>query len=276
MSKVLCPVDFSEASLNAVEYAANIAAKMKYSLHLVNVFTEDEFNKVVNSVRLNKSFKEAFGEAKVKLDAICKEVNNNYKSQGLVNCENEVSLGELEDVLLDQSKESEVQVIVMGTTGVGKSTWIGSNTSHMVLKCTKPLFCIPIKASYTGFEKIVYATDIDESDKIIIQDVVSFALTFNSRIYALHLYSKLDKLEEMEINVFFDELKSFIPYKKISFESIKYDGELSHSLIKYMQDKGCSLLAIYSKNRGALESLFHKSLAKELSVISNQPLMILK
>ena len=122
----------------------------------------------------------------------------------------------------------------------------------------------------------MYATDIEEDDKVKLQDVISLATQFGSRVTVLHLNEYHNMLEKTVINDFFEELRSFLRYDKIRFDSIDYAGSLSEGLLSYMDSNSGDLLVVYSKHRNYLQNILHKSLSKKLSVVSQKPLLVLK
>ncbi|MDH5400448.1 MAG: universal stress protein [Cyclobacteriaceae bacterium] len=277
MSKILCPVDFSPASLNALEYATRIAEKSGSVLNIFHFFTEEEFNEIVSEEKISKSFKELLGLATSRLENIANVIMKEGKRHGLAGCHASVELGELGHGIAQKAAEGH-QLIVMGTTGLGAKgkKWMGSNTSNVIKKSTVPVLSVPESTAYSGFKKMVYASDFYEEDKIKIQDVIAYATMFDARINVVHFTQGHNKLEEIEIRNFFTELESFVQYRKIEFESRSYKSDLSHALLDYMEEVEGDLLAIYSRERGFVEALMHKSVAKKLSVISNKPVLILK
>ena len=52
MKKLLCPIDFSEASLNALEFAVAIGERENSHLMLLNIFTSSDFNKIADNLVL--------------------------------------------------------------------------------------------------------------------------------------------------------------------------------------------------------------------------------
>ena len=276
MSKILCPVDFSPTSLNAIEFATILAEKNQAVLHLVNVFTEHEFNTIVDLDEVTKSYKELLAMANAKLEGIAAAVMTEGEKKGLLECETEIALGDLKDTVTTMANSGDYEMVVMGTTGIGKSVFIGSNTSYVVEKSNIPVLSVPDESKYSGFRKIIYATDIQEEDKIKVQDVVSIATLFDSRITVLHLNEYQSLLEKSVIKDFFNELDSFVRYDKISFDSIDYAGNLSEGLLDYLNSNNGDLLVVYSKHRNYLESLLHRSVSKRLSVISEKPILVLK
>lgn len=45
MNNILCPVDFSDASLTAVEFAVKIAKRHSTSIKLIHIITEAEYSR---------------------------------------------------------------------------------------------------------------------------------------------------------------------------------------------------------------------------------------
>lgn len=276
MSRILCPVDFSEASLNAVEFAAHIACKFNARLTLVNVFTEEDFNQIVSEEELEGTFNDQIERASSRLAGIAEKINQDFEEYDAFPVDHEVITGELIKTLVDFSYQQDYSLIVMGTTGVGKSSWVGSKTSHFLSKVSIPVLCIPKESTYTGFTKLVYATDISSEDRKHIQEVISLATVFDARIYVVHMSKDANEVDEEKLTQFFEDLKSFIQYNKLSFNSKVILNSLSEDLLAYMNETKSEMLVVYSRQRSYFKNLVHKSLAKELSKVSNRPIFVLK
>ena len=273
MNKIVCPVDFSPTSLNAIEFASAIGEKFHSQITLLHVFTERDFNNIVGDEAVGKSFKTLMTMAKNKLNGLADEINEAY--EGKLTCNARLELGELVDQLEDLHAEEDFDLIVMGTTGVSrvKGVFFGSNTEDVLENIKIPILCVPEKAEYRDFKKIVYASDFMEEDKVAIQEVISFATFFNARINVLHI--NLSDSDE-KYNQFVNELKSFIQYNKISFVNKQYDDDIGQGINEYVSEEDCDLLVVFRKQRSFVESIFHKSLTKILSFSTDKPLFVLK
>ena len=58
MNKILCPIDFSDTSLNAIEFAVEIGKKSQSKITLLHVYNEEDFNRDIGSEALGNYFKE--------------------------------------------------------------------------------------------------------------------------------------------------------------------------------------------------------------------------
>ena len=276
MSKVLCPVDFSTASLNAIEFATRIAEKQNSSLLLVHSFTAEEFNRIVGSESIDRNYRELLEAAEQKLQNLAKKVRDMSDSKILA-CQYEVLMGNLTEQILRKLGEEEFDLIVMGTTGISATGMsLGSNTSKIIEKSPVPVFCVPENASYVGFKKIIYATDYQPDDKKALQDVVSFAILFDARINVVHLSHHQAEEDREAFHQFMEELKSFVQYDKISYDIIFSKDQTSLALEDYFYHQDADLLVLLSKRRNFLENLFHKSVTRQLSFVIDKPFQVIK
>ncbi len=273
MNKIICPVDFSTPSLNAIEFAVEIGKKFHSHITLFHVFTERDFNKIVGKETVGKSFKELMAMANNRLKRLAENINQ--ECEGQLTCQTQLELGELNDKLVETIEKEGHDILVMGTTGVSKTdgVFFGSNTEEVISEVKIPTLCIPQEASFEGFRKIVYASDFMKEDKQAIQEVISFATVFNARISVLHInLGDNDK----EYNAFVNDLKSFIQYNKISFVNKKFKDNIGMGIEEYMHEENSDLLVVFRKQRNFVESIFHKSLTKILSYSTDKPLFVLK
>lgn len=273
MNKILCPVDFSSTSINALEFAVEIGKKYHSQLTLVHIFTESEFNKIVGEEAVGKSFKALLAMAENKLASLAGSIMQD--GPGLVKCEYRVELGELTDMVNEIVTAENYDVVIMGTSGISQTdgVFFGSNTEHVIEKVKAPILCVPGNATYTEFKKIVYASDFMKEDRVAIQKVISLATLFDSRINVLHINVNND---ESEYQHFVEELKSFVQYDKISFVNKKYNDDISIGINEYINQENADLLVVFRKQRGFVETIFHKSLTKVLSFSTEKPLYVLK
>ncbi len=273
MNRILCPVDFSETSLNAIEFAVEIAKKFHSRVTLLHIFTENDFNKVLGKSATGKTFKELLAIANNKLKALANTIASDY--EGIIKCDYLLEMGELTEKIKEVAFDDNYDLIVMGTTGVSKTNGVffGSNTEDVIDDVKKPILCVPKTASFKQFKKIVYGSDFLKQDRLAIQDVISFATMFDARVHVVHI--NLNDSEK-EYNQFITELKSFIQYNKITFVNKNYKDEIGDGLNEYMKQESGDLLVVFKRKRGFVESIFSKSLTQILSYSTDKPLLVLK
>jgi nucleotide-binding universal stress UspA family protein len=276
MKKILCPIDFSNASLNAIEYATRIAEKHQGTLALLYVFTENDFNKVIENENLPLQFDDLIDEAKYRLRKLSEEIKAESLAKGLQDCYYYLKTGDLEDNIVNFAKEEKYSLIVMGTKGVSDVTeaFMGSNTVRVIESTTCPVLCVPEKATYSGFTKVVYATDYQDKDKDAIQLLLLLIQPFNPTIKMLHVGQSEKKVKVEHLQEYKDEMISYVNYNKLDFVYEVYDDEPNLAIDRYMIKEDCDLLVLLTHERNFFEKLFHDSLSKKMSYFSDYPLLI--
>lgn len=277
MNKILCPIDFSTASLNALEFAVAIGEKNHSEIILLNIFTEADFNMILKHDGISSEYKELLKHAEDKLKSIRDEINKISQPQGLDNCTYQLKSGKVVDVLSDCAKEDKVDLIVVGTTGASgfDKRYIGSKAVSIVEHAKCNVLCVPENRDYNGINKIVYATDYQEEDKIAIQLQVLLAGQMNASVDILHISHHNDTIDKAIYEDYINEIKAFVSYDNLSFNRKVYH-HISEGLEDYMKTTESDLLVLLYKKRDFFDDIFHHSLTKHLSNFSDFPFMVMK
>ncbi len=135
---ILCPIDFSDASRKAVQYAREFAAGMGASVHLLNVVEPRPMavDITLNYVPLEEDLEKAAAED---LQLLLQEL-----LKGGIKAECSVEFGNPADVILDKSAELDVNLVIMGSHGKkGLSRFImGSVAETVVRKANCPVLIV--------------------------------------------------------------------------------------------------------------------------------------
>src|SRR6187399_2676121 len=126
INKILVPIDFSEISIHALEYAALIARQAEAEILLLHVFESYSHNTMLEMVVdftdiMEKGIQDKMDEIKSK--------NANLKG---VTIHSKVATGKIHSEIERVAREEDIKLIVMGTHGVSGVTniakfIIGSN-----------------------------------------------------------------------------------------------------------------------------------------------------
>lgn len=275
MNRILCPLDFSDASLTALEFATRIAEKHSSSLKLVHVITSSEYNeKLVESGDV--AFQLMREEIGTKLGAISLEINDASKHDYEI-CTHEILFGDFTEKLTETIQKENISMVVMGTYGAKdvNEASMGSNTVKIINKSKIPVLSIPTNAEYHDFDRIVYGSELDTEDKMMLKQVINFLFPFNSHLYLVHVTENPQKDKEVYKD-YSDEIKSYINYDKLDVEEFATHEDVSIALEHTLNVHDAHLLVLVHKSRNLLSNLFHKSLTKRMSYLTNFPLLALR
>ena len=277
MKKILCPIDFSEVSLNALEFAVVIGEKEESDLTLLNIFTRSDYNKILNSEHVEEEYEQLLEIAETKLAAISTTVMKGSQNKGLQSCNYLLKSGKIVDVLSQIADEQKFDLIVMGTTGHSayERKYLGGKAEKIIEHTHCSVLCIPENLSFHGIERIVYATDYQEEDKIAIQQLIAFSKVIKAKLEVLHVSHHNDTVDKAIFEDFKEEIINFVHNEDISFNRVVFK-HVANGINKYMGESNADLLVLLNKRKNFLDTLFHTSLTHHLDKFTDYPLMILK
>lgn len=272
---ILCPTDFSECSLNAIEYASKLGEKYQARLILFHVPDKEDYLKLFSKKQEGENF---LLFSKTKLDNLVDEVEKESLPQGLKSCDAVIQEGDVVDTILEFAEEKGVDLIVMGTEGVNdfKKNYIGTRSSRVIERSDRDVFVIPRKVFFKMPKKLVYATDYMEEDKLAIQKVVELAAFYDAEIDIVHVGTKLRAIDKALHQTMVSELKPFVRYEKVNYLLKSYRDEPGLGLESYLiTAKGDALITL-SKKKTWFDQVFTKNLSKKMSYFINKPLLVIK
>lgn len=136
--KILCPVDFSEASRNAVRYAHEFAKGMGAELVLLNIVEPRPMavDMSLSYVPLEEDLEKAARED-------LEEIIRMEKEKG-VEVQAEVRIGTPSELILETAEELDVNLVILGSHGKSglSRLLMGSVAESVVRKATCPVLIV--------------------------------------------------------------------------------------------------------------------------------------
>jgi len=271
---ILCPTDFSECSLNAIEYAAKIGEEKGATLILFHVPDQEDYEKLFPGNQLSESLQ----TAQRKLKRLVETVREESLDKGLSECKGILQEGKTVSSILDFSEREKVDLVIMGTEGINevKKNYIGTKSSKVVLKAACDVFIIPRKVFFKAPRKLVYATDYLEEDKLAIQKVIELAKYYEAEVDVVHVSTRVKIIDKAQHLLMMEELIPFVNYEKINFVLKSYRDEPGLGLENYLITAKGDILFTLSRKKSWFEQLFTKNLSKKMSYFINKPLYVVK
>lgn len=268
--KILCPVDLQEASLNAINYAGDLAKRIGIPLTLMHVvpeatlirqeaFTSDEL------LRLE-------GKAEELLEKICHETGNQFD----ILCDYLIEKVDLGGGVAKIAAQYGYGLIVTGTNGaneIGKYLF-GTNAMDIIENTRIPVIVVPADHYDTRVDHIVYASNYQEGDHENITQLLDLANSLNASVTILHVSTEenptsIDMFEAYS-DFIFDKFYYTVP---LNIEQIVHKHPVQ-GIMEFMQKNGGDLLAMLTHHRNFFENAFHKSVTKQFAMIAEYPIMV--
>jgi nucleotide-binding universal stress UspA family protein len=272
---ILCPTDFSECSLNAIEYACKLGEKHQSHLILFHVLNREDYLKLAPR---DPEGKHQLDFVNQKLRNLQIAVEEEGIKNGLKSCGIALKEGKIVQDTLSFAQEKKVDLIVVGTEGMNelRENIIGSRSSRLVEQSDRDILVVPRKVFFKRPRKFVYASDYLEEDKLAIQKVVEWAAFFNAEIDLVHVSSSHKAIDKILHMTMVDEIKPFVRYDKINYVLKSYRDDLALGLENYLQVAKGDILVTLSKKKSFFDQIFSKNLSKKMSYFLNKPLWVIK
>ncbi len=287
IKRLLVPIDFSDYSRNACRFAIRMAEKLRaevellyayYSPDLITVPYDESFAFDGNLTPHMESIRE---QAKQSLEQYVKELKKEMKEENIAGVPLDYMLvdGSVADVILKAGDIYQSDMIVLGMRGAGKrkSDFIGSSTRKVIEKATIPVLAIPENCWFdekNWSNKIIYATDFDESDFTAIRKLMGLVSRFDMKVYCIHVGGKLsDYWEKIKMEGLREYFKSSYPGFRV--ECILLDNpDVMEGLDEFIRKTNVDIISLTTHKRNIITKWLYPSLAQKLFYHTNIPLLV--
>lgn len=214
MKNILLPTDFSETSINAMEYAVQLFLEEDCTFYVLNTY--------LPVYLYTPSVYESFAMATVDMGEIYKTQSEEGVNNVIDNLSDTFPTGNhdyigissfntlyaaMESLALDYK----IDCIVMGTKGATglQDVFLGSQTMNTVKRSKVPVMGIPLGCTYQKPKDILFATNYETgSDQVGLHFLRDICTSHISRLIFLNVYygSSLDDKQQenkYELDVFF-------------------------------------------------------------------------
>ena len=271
MKTIIVPTDFSEISLNAVKYAADMACALNTNLSILHVVGIPK-NFIESSPPIY-SVTELVEQAEKELKLL--------KIQMLVRTHNKIDvfiktiIGEFVSVLDDYSAMFKTYAIVMGAESAGsvERIFFGGKTISAARRLPYPLIVVPNKAEFTGLKKVGLACDFkDVIETVPVYGIASLLKACSAELYVLHVSQEsgdsFSQATDEETGLFHAILGEFNPkYRFIQ------GADIEKEITEFADKNKLDLLIVIPKKHNLVGQLFHRSHSKQLVLQSHVPVM---
>lgn len=271
MKNILVPIDFSDASFNAVSYAAFLANVFNARLILVHaynheyVFNKNAGAKIYDSREESEEAYEKF--LREEIDGIIRKFT--VKIEGII------MKGKPVNVIDEIAGKINPEIIVLGMKGKGESNSLfGSTTTKMIAKTSIPLLIIPKNAGYQTIDTITVASDFNDEKLLFNFPVLEqLIVKFAPFIEILNVQKKDSKLTA---EMLARKVRTDLMWNKYnhSFNIIEKD-DIEEGINKYLKKHHTDLLVMVARKRNFINKILEPSHTKKMTGQTKIPLLIL-
>lgn len=264
MKKILCPVDFSENSLDAARFALRFAVVAESEIKFLYV---SSVLIPTGGINYGIEVESPAYHLRLRTEELEKQIDALYAEAELVrdpqtaSCE-AVDFASVVHGIAESAEKMGATLIIMGTKGAAglKRIFMGSVTTAVIETVNCPVLAIPASFHVRYVEKVALATEMPN----VVEEAklgVAFAKIFDAELDLFHISVRQPDKEKIEA-----ELRAATGYDKITFSEIypEYEGDITGGLNTYVEKKNPDVLIMFYTKRNWFDKLIMTSRTKDM------------
>ena len=270
MQTFLVPVDFSAASNNALEYAAQLARIYNARLLLFHAYMLPTPVSEVPYVMITADELQKENEKLIERDA--REITQKYQ----VETDWQVRIGIASDEIKAITRETDIAFIIIGMKGAGGfEKIIGSTTTNVLHKVKSPVLIIPHDAGYKTVTSIVYASDFSyQSSFHLFDPLLALLKQFKAALTILHV-QLVHSSESPDLLVGKKDIGGIFEGHRFNFVTVE-NNSVTHGINRYLSEYGSDLLVMVAHKHGFFERIFSKNHTGAMAYETHIPMLVLQ
>lgn len=265
---ILVPTDFSKNAWTATVYAAQLATKYNWKLHILHTY--QEFSNTLAGIRFTEEIRASvLDTASQRMKQLETDLQARFPELVFTSA---CMLGDLSKTVLDLLRTDHYNFLIMGTKGAGriKSATIGTNTFELIKK--SPIGVLAVPEEYRDFklEKIGILTNFKESEAQLLHSFIArIQATLNLSL--LHVTEKEESPARSDIEFWKEQILQRFPVNNIDYCEKNAVYRLDYNMpvpkcIDWMIEKTAIDLLLVSYNRKSFfTQIFSRNLAQTIA-----------
>lgn len=263
--RILIPTDFSSNALHAATYAVQLFGKSDATYILLHALYDAGYAGAIG-YSMGPELLKASQEG---LDLTAKRF---AESTGATSVETELAFGFLSSVVNDFVKERGADAVVMGKRGETGSALFGSNTTAVLSDCPVPVVAVPDHARQLAMHRVLLAADDREVEPEPLSLLRALALEHGAQVLVTHIAMDAPTVDPTKVKGHYQAA-----LKDVDLDLLEgYGRDVADGLVRTARSKKADVIAILHRQLGFFGRLFNPSVAKELALESDLPILVLQ
>ncbi len=276
IKKIVCPIDFSETSLKALNHAIDLSKAAHAEIILIHVVesilssTDSEYYTIVRSLEYENAVTD---ESKQLMRNLVEEKNEN----GTIKMTEVVVTGKPYEEILKLSKDIHADVIVMGTHGISglREFMMGSNTYRVVKEAECPVLSVQPQTSNIGFRKILMPFNDQPHSREKVNYAIKIASLYDATLYVLGINFENDEEDYERILLEARQIKSIAEKNGVEcIINVVSESYQADPIIKHAMEINADLIVeMTGMERLSVADYFEEPLAEQM--VNHSPIPVL-
>lgn len=283
--RILVPVDFSDYSDNAVEYALFLAKNYDGAVTLLHVLTQFHFKS--NELHKLKEFEKILQDREYEYKKALNTHGQIAKLRG-IKIKSKIIRGVSPANTILEFLGNKFDLVVIGTHGhTGFKKWVYGSVAENVVRLSKtPIVTINNKFKKQIIEKILVPIDFSSYTKRAITRGIEISKKFRARLIFFYVFehgfhptfdvSGVNSIFEADPDLEERTIKYMVKFTGIPKNAASYaveEGKPHKQIKKYVEENNIDLVIMATRGRSELEHFLIGSNAERVIAISCSPVL---
>ena len=272
MKTIVVPTDFSTISLNAVNYAADLACVIGTNLSLIHVCIIPITLSEVPPPTIN--MEELVTDAEEKIRELKEKIN--YRLGEKLTIYTVVKQGDVVSEIDEYCNTVNPYAVVMGAESYGAFERFligGGKTISSMRKLSWPLIVVPPEVKFVSMKKIGLACDLrDVVETIPGNEIKSLVTEFHAELHVLHVNKEGEDDLEPESVEESGLLQEILVGLNPKYHFIR-GTDIEKSISEFAEQNELDLLIVIPKKHNLISKMFQHSHSKRLVLQTHVPVM---
>ena len=266
MQHILLATDLEPTAANVAAFALAIADNFKARLTVYHAFgkptlTMGADSDEVRGDRVVKHMKEFIAGIR---GASMTDVIVDYKAD----------IDYAGDGILDEIDKGDFDLLVIGLREAkAGGTQFSSLAYRLLREADTTVLAIPPQANFHGISEIVFATDLDHADEVVLEQLQEWRQNMTSDLFVVHVHQDQQEADAAR-KVMSKWRERYASRPRLHFELM--EGEFESDIGAYIKQRGGDMLVMQSHTRGFFSRIFTHSSASDIAHVIEVPLLLMR
>ena len=273
MDTFLIPVDFSDVSYNAAQYAVDMAAELNVQkLIFYHSYKDTPIAPAPTASGQHPNHIAAMKHLHTMMHKLHRL--DKLKDRILLLADNR-SVREGVEAIVNSHQAA---IIIMGIAGLSdiENTLIGQHTLAVAESGAAPLLIVPRNHQHRSIKSVVYASNLTAIEtETPIAALVRLVAPLRAALHIVHVDYDL-KLQSPTTLLGQKQLMWYLAELQPSFETVSDQKDIAAGINAYARRQQADLVVLSVGNTSFLKRLFHTGVRKKLLNLTSVPIVLLK
>jgi len=282
MKTYIVPIDFSETSVHAAEFAALLSNQTDVSdIFLLHSYHVSVYESVLPTpdmlIPSEEEIEQQVSERKKKLEHIRTHLHKQVRDGVTIHVR--INRSALVRSIIETVNKENGDIVILGSNGSGSGniSHIGSNVINISKLSPVPVIVVPPACCYEPIKKVVMACDFNKvKDTVPLEPLKRLLKRHDVELQVVNIdkeakHKNTDPEQLAEETVLHDMLKEYHPRYYYNKET-----DIINGILDFAKGHHAQMVIALPHKYSFFQSLLHNSVSQQLTVHSAVPVLLLK